>query len=265
MNMRTVLVAGGFVLVIISLVSFARVHPWPQNSNTSSPMVARSMHSTSSTHQVATTTTYLDANQDFSIVNGNLYLFGQLETDVDAATFEPVFSTTGVETQYAKDKNHVWEVDADPSAGGESTLSIVSGADPATFVSLGSDDPDDSYFEDKNHIYTTRGVLVDADSATFMVVLEDAFSRMVFGKDASHVYFENELIPGADPVTFITLGASGYSKDAYHVYGAPNVTSIIDGADPATFQLVGLAQCGPNCQYDAQDKNHKYLGGEIVQ
>ena len=80
-------------------------------------------------------------------------------------------------------------------------------------------------------------------------------------------------ITNVDPSTFIPLldasaGNSMYAKDSGHVYfntwshgeGAPESFIVVIGADPNTFLVIS-----GNKQYDAQDKNHKYQYGKIVQ
>lgn len=95
---------------------------------------------------------------------------------------------------------------------------------------------------------------------------------------------------GADPTTFIVgllrgpvsngfveigiaTSTTGYAKDNENVYsfyittssaGVDNVkVDIINGADPATFHSKRSVSGPPT--YDAQDKNHKYYNGQIVQ
>jgi len=100
------------------------------------------------------------------------------------------------------------------------------------------------------------------------------------------VYFNDQVIEGADPNSFVFIDASGgdiisgyYAKDMSHVYFSDNAgesLTVLQDADPSTFGLVPFytntkgivvqdASCGGNCYYEAQDKNHKYLDGQIVQ
>lgn len=63
--------------------------------------------------------------------------------------------------------------------------------------------------------------------------------------------------------TYIAFDSSVYSRDKYHCYYFYNNSDggfrfIIDNADPATFAVV------KNTEFDAEDKNHKYKCGEIV-
>ena len=94
----------------------------------------------------------------------------------------------------------------------------------------------------------------------------------LFAKDKNHVYSacfgdpdctdKAFVISEADPSTFSVLGLSGglyYSKDKNHVYFT---IGVLNGADPGTFVFVP-GTVGRS--YDAQDKNHKYLNGQIVQ
>lgn len=104
-----------------------------------------------------------------------------------------------------------------------------------------------------------------------------------FFKDSDGVYQRTQdgvvKLNGINPTTFAFLGWNdqiSYLRDNAHIFVAHNYTSsIIVNADLATFTLVydselaelwndPLAICS-NCNFDAQDKNHKYLQGEIVQ
>jgi len=171
------------------------------------------------------------------------------------------------------------------------------GMDPFTTVHLSrSDTPsgpmDDSYNKDKNHVFFNCQIIPGADPKTF--------ERIYFpwAKDAYSVFYENNNLH-VDPNTFVlfrdkrkdnpimiykpsegiarggdTVFAGGqavagvdiktfefldsaYFKDRNHVYW---FADPINGADPSTFQMIYGQKT-----YDAQDKNHRYFGGEIVQ
>ena len=177
---------------------------------------------------------------------------------------------------------------------------IVPGADPnsisqingyASCKSCGFFNTD--YLRDHSHVYletnTQDGTptllpIKDADPATFSVIVwtlttkdisdltpnADFFSP--YDKDATHVwYFDGsadgwpiDQISGADPTSFTKVGMIGsdeqgydfYAKDKNHVYYDEN---LLLSADPATFILKVTNNS------DAQDKNHTYFKGVIVQ
>jgi hypothetical protein len=104
-----------------------------------------------------------------------------------------------------------------------------------------------------------------ADPKTFVPFIHSNIG----GKDSHHVFFRSsltvfEMIKGADPKTIVPLeikpgyAISGkcYFKDGQSVFFG---TQKIEGADPATFQL------SDRSDYDASDRYHHYLDGEIVQ
>jgi DKNYY family len=183
----------------------------------------------------------------------------------DPATFTPLYNAAGWFTCFAKDIHHVYEA----YFGG---VSIVAGADPTTFVILSRSDSFEPYTKDKNHIYTLSGVLTAADPASFSVIYENPDQRLTYAKDRSHVFIGDSIIPDADPVTFMPFNESYYAKDQTYVFFGGN---IITGADPATFTAVeepvvqsftlqNPPTCGENC-HDAQDRNHQYFEGQIMQ
>ena len=158
--------------------------------------------------------------------------------------------------------------------------------------------------KDSRHVYVGAQVVNDADAQTFSAP-DDAngagdMRTMSIFIDKNHVYGDAAygqqpllaIIPLADPSTFVFLGFSStngemitgsYYRDQHNVYfssvsGGPGGAdmSVIKGADANTFALVSpgtgpfgayatMVSCGTNCQYDAQDKNHKYLNGQVVQ
>ncbi|TSC68916.1 MAG: hypothetical protein G01um101456_425, partial [Parcubacteria group bacterium Gr01-1014_56] len=151
---------------------------------------------------------------------------------------------------------------------------IIVGADPKTFLIIGTPrftvNPEMYYAKDTLHVYFDGTILVGADPATFVLIPDvgvDVAFRSHFAKDKSHVYdsYFGTLLQGADPVSFVVLNYA-YAKDTNHVYSfAPGIlgdpdTVPLNGADPSTFTLVS-----GQTTYDAQDKDHKYLVGEIVQ
>ncbi len=154
---------------------------------------------------------------------------------------------------YSKDDKNVF---VNIHYNGESTITVLVGADPATFREVV-----DGIGQDKNGFWALDyklPFLIDPD--TFALVGE-------YAKDKNHVYFINlltaEILPNLDPATFEDVGMN-YTKDKTNVwYGNPfGGMTKVDNADPTTFELISSQLVHDP---DAQDKNHKYLRGEIVQ
>lgn len=136
------------------------------------------------------------------------------------------------------------------------------GADPRSFEELNS-----LYGRDSSHVFIVRdeepfftpGILKNADSDSFVV-----FGDTLWAKDKNSIYKTGGQYPynSFDIGSFEALTDS-YVKDMNKVcfltIEAETTTCPIDSADAATFEIV-KGQEG----YDSQDKNHKYLNGEIV-
>lgn len=149
--------------------------------------------------------------------------------------------------QYWKNSQYVYLRRVDESR-------MVIGADPLTFTAF----PDlDELGKDKEHVYYAGCVLADADPKTFQPL-----PHGTYGKDNGHVYWRWYPLPNADPETFISLPRD-YGKDEHHAY---KVYTVIEGADVATFESFDEQRwCNDeDCIYNAQDKNHQYLGDKIV-
>lgn len=148
---------------------------------------------------------------------------------------------------YSKDINHVYYIDE-----------IVEGADPATFVAPDDDNPN-GLAHDAHDYYLMTYPLHIEDMSSFMKKDEDWAvdslcvyflgnvrkpdkSKVPIGDyhtfhvlnpfyaaDAKNVYYENELVEGADPETFAVLKENPhYGKDKNRVYYKARATSIRD-------------------------------------
>ncbi len=217
----------------------------------------------------------------------------KLLLDADLATFG-IVSRIGAEIvgplEYAKDKNRVYYYEHELIAP-----SIID-ADPNTFTVLNA-----TYSKDKNNIYipvtlsimdyieTARGqkkVLEGADPMTFEILNSE------YVKDIESVWWNGIKVEGADPATFLTFDEYYYASDKNHIYrkedsldelaldpktfvalnylyvkDATQVYYIsvdemtkINVADPQTFVVSTTTSA-----FDAEDNNHKYLQGQIVQ
>lgn len=132
-------------------------------------------------------------------------------------------------------------------------------ADPDDFRQLGESE----YYVDGTSVYFQNSLIDEAHAGSFEIkdgYCVDSLSVFVHGqkvrkanaptykklntqyaKDASHVFFKNGIVDGADPKTFSLLGKHdkydlhGYAKDRNRVYAAGKP---VEGIDPATFEVL---------------------------
>lgn len=183
-------------------------------------------------------------NKDYAKDKNNVYLIANFYKWFDLITFEDADPNTfqPLENDYAKDISHVY-------FGGN----IIEGAEAKSFEILPK-----FYAKDKNHIYHFDMVIEGANPETFQVIDE------IYSKDKDNVFMYESLGPGwieikkikdADPETFQSVDAnysSGpiYAKDKGSVY-ARGVK--IENADSKTFEVLA---------YDySKDKNNAYVSG----
>lgn len=166
----------------------------------------------------------------YGLSEGVVYYYDSKMPDADVNTFQ-VFGSHQISDGFAKDKNHVYR-DGD----------ILSNADPATFNAfdtlIGTAWSDKNNFVAADVVETEKGFPIRLDRTSFSAV---------YG--------------------YLNFGLTSYTKDKNYVYTGSLVgnqgkwyMTVIAGADPTTFQAVN----DPTYKIDAQDKNHKYLGGQIV-
>ena len=132
--------------------------------------------------------------------------------EVDAATFE------SVEDWLGRDATHVYFKDR-----------LVSGADPATIKA-----EDYPLFCDANDYYYKGAPLHVTDMRSFEVIELD--DRRMWAKDSRTVYFDSLHVEGANPATFRLLDFLE-GKDDRHVFYQD---SILPDADPNTYEVLGL-------------------------
>ena len=106
------------------------------------------------------------------------------------------------------------------------------------------------YATDGNYVYYEDQIVPGADPATFKVEGD-------FGIDDTSVYYGAQVLPGADPATFKILprGGGAYASSDKNVW---NDDQVIFGADPATFTL--LDSTGSY----AEDVNTVYYSGTPI-
>ncbi len=153
----------------------------------------------------------------------------------------------------------------------------VPSASPYTFKIIGRPritlTPDDYYGADKEHVFYNGVSVKYADPGSFVFLLDKDMNPTDYAKDKDHVYdtYLGTVIKKADAESFVALNY-WYGKDKQAVYSMTQSDTYdsghfpIKGADPATFEvLADPAYCRGDCMFDAQDKNHRYLRGAIVQ
>lgn len=118
----------------------------------------------------------------------------------------------------------------------------VEGVDVKTFTTLDAD----HYAKDATHVFYDGVVVPGAEPGSFKA-LESGYAG-----DAQRMYVDGKAIEGTKPVdaaSFQVLNASGRrAKDKNHVYSDGYV---VEGADPATFELLHYGHVG-------RDKNDYY-------
>lgn len=131
-------------------------------------------------------------------------------------------------------------------------VSLIPEADISTFKVL----PGGQYAKDSSHVYWYGTIIKGADSNSFV-----SLAPYYYAKDARYAYRMNSRLEEFDPNTFVALN-SVYIKDAHVVYLATvDEYRLIPEADPTTF----VALKGPGNTFPAQDKNHSYKLGKVVE
>lgn len=222
---------------------------------------------------------------------GHVYFRGHILEDADSQTFQPLYNADGsCYDYYAKDNRHVYYAqkiisdspdsfvvlspDEELFSDGINTFQwgeIVSTTTFQTSYSVtpildASGNPTVAYFTDGTAVYGKfrddydGQIIVGADPATFREFSSEAWW---VARDKDNIYSHGWLVEGADPKTFSVISVDPpYFKDEDQVFYPTLIGELwpIESADPTTFVLIS-----GQSRYDAQDKNHKYLQGEIVQ
>jgi len=182
-----------------------------------------------------------------------VYYDGEVIPGADVATYH-LFPVVGVDNThyntYGMDKDHVFQfreiISDDPEhfkvinpnehiwkdgmavhwAG-----TVIDSADAPTFEAILFKEQSEefrrysSYYKDKDHVFVKvkdKGVIVEiihlpkADVASFRLISEN-FSQDEYAADETHVYYENKLVEGADPATFVLM-TDGTAKDKNKIY-----------------------------------------------
>lgn len=166
----------------------------------------------------------------------HVFYGGQAIAGADPATFVPLYDTEGRAVEMFKDAKRVFAFQEDQE--GNVKISSVPEADPATF----SPDASGLFARDRTHIYGIEGnshttVIIGADPHTFMLlgtVTGDPGDGFSYFKDAQRVYYEDtefyktpppdswkiRPVQGADSGTFeVKTGNETFdARDKSHTY-----------------------------------------------
>ena len=123
------------------------------------------------------------------------------------------------------------------------------------------------YSKDNTHVYYASGDIFDEADPSTLTALSESYA-----KDKNHVYYlkidasDNiEAMSDADPVTFVVLSDSfgvEYAKDKNHIW---STAQEIQGVDVPTFHVYSEVKYDSQGNaYDAEDKNHEYDSGRVV-
>ena len=156
-------------------------------------------------------------------------------TPYDSATFEIFKEAYG----YTKDKNGVYFEDNKIIGADPNTFQVVT--NPSLSAGKGGEYPVYSYSKDVSKVYYLGEVVPNADPKTFTAIDNGGVYSHYYGKDNVAVYEGTTTIPLIDSKTAIILwypiyegcGPSHYIKDATHVFFKQ---TIVPGADPETFE-----------------------------
>jgi hypothetical protein len=139
---------------------------------------------------------------------------------VDPATFivsYPTDSTSTTPAYYWKDKNHAYFI----SYGTTTPISD----NPSSFENMGN-----FYARDDKNVFFMAEKISGADPLTFKILtnVPDCYTGKWYAKDKANVYYGGgNIVQGADPTTFISLGY-GFGKDNGRIYqdGIASTTSL---------------------------------------
>ena len=104
----------------------------------------------------------ITADPRFSTDGQRVYVYGDMIIGADPATFTPLPYQDDQGYVFSKDEAHVYFSSADSNSYLLDPTSIISGADPATFIVLGS-----GYAKDHIHAYFYDNVVPQSDPGTF--------------------------------------------------------------------------------------------------
>jgi len=165
---------------------------------------------------------------------------GQYEIKTITCHYE---SFVVIDYQYAKDNNSVFYDGIKLSDAESSTFELISFG----------------YAKDNQHVYFRNVKVLNADPTSFNTFTENEYSmgETVYAKDKKGIYINDKHFAAADVSTFKIMNGK-YTMDKNGVYYQ---MKKVKNADPLSFKVfphfMGDA--------DAEDKNHKYGEGKVVE
>ena len=154
--------------------------------------------------------TFVRLNQAYSKDVNHVYFYNEILDLADPSSFRVL------NENYSADNRYVWY-----------NNDTIPGADPATFVV--PETRNDLSFSlalshDAHDYYCGTSPLHVADVGSFKEIRALSFR---YAKDSKCVYYENQIVEGADPKTFRVLeGEQDFGQDKNRVYYQANGTSI---------------------------------------
>ena len=215
-----------FVGLVIGAFYFGT---WYQRSSETPILIGTSMSapSTGNDFDWISISDYAAYPPTFIQQDGQVYINSQSGKKLIPSADAQSFYVSTILDTWAKDTNNVYFT---------GSTTPVTGADPSTFTPVAGGFV--QYARDKSSLYCALGTWSDV-------------SRLANGDPASFqiLYTVTQQVPN---------GTSGfdYAKDKNNVYVD---CEILEGADPSSFKIINAPT------YDAQDKDHEYLQGRVVQ
>lgn len=171
------------------------------------------------------TTIKHDLKIDLGKDSKNVYVDATVLANADPTSFEQV------KGYFWKDKNIAYLLQYGKQR------QLIEGADPSTFEVIGDFD----WSKDKKNVYSKFYKLPESTPSEFIVLSENwgkdnhffyhnsnRLDSLDYGtaeiiseyyiKDKSNVYFENVIVPGANPLTFVADGVGSFGHDDKNMY-----------------------------------------------
>ncbi len=159
-----------------------------------------------------------------------VYVNGKPQSIVDIETFRVIENSP-----YALDKNRVYYSSTVRYASANGSIEVIEGAEPASFEAACTDSYIcRNYGKDANHVYYNNQIIKDADPNSFQL------NDHGYGFDDQHVYFYGLLIEGSHGGSFESVDYY-YFKDRSQVY---YYGKVIEGMDGSSFKVFPNSNIG---------------------
>lgn len=145
---------------------------------------------------------------------------------------------------------------------GTSSVEVLSGADPSSFVDLSQ--MDICFGKDKNHVYENDQILPWADPATFSLLMWQRGPLLFFQNGTQLIVWSSHTEPQMSPACDGFCGPyKGPTATATPITGphGPTEFYVVPNGDPSTFVPI---DDGADITDLAKDKNNVYCDGVII-